>query len=115
MKTVTLQIMIGVDGHIHLDIASELPPGPAEVKLTIEPTGAGSVTQDVFMRSRTVEESIALVDKPREVGAPITNSKPSTRTCSGLFLGRLPEDHDIVVALHEMNSQWKAKLLDMDR
>jgi hypothetical protein len=115
MKTVTLQIMIGLDGLIHLDIASELPPGPAEVKLTIEPTGVGSITQDVGIRSRTLEKSIALEDEPREISAPIIDRQPSTRTCSGLFLGRLPEDHDIDAAMDEMNSQWKAKLLDMDR
>ncbi len=30
--------------------------------------------------------------------------------CSGLFLGRLPEDDDAEAALAEMNARWKAKL-----
>ena len=37
MKTMTLQTTIGPNGTIHLDISSDLPPGPAKVELTIQP------------------------------------------------------------------------------
>jgi len=43
--------------------------------------------------------------------APIPESEPEppNKFCSGLFLGRLPEDYDIDAAIDEMNAQWKAK------
>jgi hypothetical protein len=54
-------------------------------------------------------EPVPPADAPSEegdLGAP-------SPTCSGLFLGRLPEDHDIDAAIDEMNAQWKAKLEDL--
>ncbi len=37
MKTLTLETEIGLDGSLHLDIPSDLPPGKAEVVIVIQP------------------------------------------------------------------------------
>jgi hypothetical protein len=44
---------------------------------------------------------------------PESEPEPPNKFCSGLFLGRLPEDYDIDAAIDEMNAQWKAKLEDL--
>ena len=44
MKTVTLQATIAPNGTIHLDIPSDLPPGPAEVTVTIQPTAEDALS-----------------------------------------------------------------------
>lgn len=38
MKTVHLQTVIGADGKLHLELPSDLPPGPVEVVVVIAPT-----------------------------------------------------------------------------
>jgi hypothetical protein len=90
MKTMTLQTTIDPNGTIHLDIPSDLPPGPAEVKLTIQPISLDMPTAAAGREARS-------------------------QTCSGLFFGKLQEDYDIDAALDEMNSQWKAELQDLGR
>lgn len=39
MKTLTVETEIGADGHLHLDVATELPPGRAEVVIVAVSTG----------------------------------------------------------------------------
>jgi hypothetical protein len=50
---------------------------------------------------------------PTEEPIPESEPEPPNKFCSGLFLGRLPEDYDIDAAIDEMNAQWKAKLEDL--
>jgi hypothetical protein len=98
MKTMTLQTTIGPNGTIHLDIPSDLPPGPAEVQLTIQPIRSESYSSP--------EAASAESESARPLGArtPATGPEARSKTCSGLFLGKLPEDYDIDAALDEMNS-----------
>ena len=109
MKTMTLQTTIGPNGTIHLDIPSDLPPGPAEVKLTIQPIPPKS---DSPPETASAESESA---QPLDARTPAAGPEARSKTCSGLFLGKLPEDYDIDAALDEMNSQWKAKLQDLGR
>ncbi len=37
MKTMTLKTEIGRDGKLHLDLLCDLPPGPAEVGVVVQP------------------------------------------------------------------------------
>jgi len=37
MKTMTVRTEIGADGALHLDVPCDLPPGPAEVVLVVQP------------------------------------------------------------------------------
>ena len=37
MKTLTMEVEIAIDGRLHLDIFSGLPPGQAEVVLVMQP------------------------------------------------------------------------------
>jgi hypothetical protein len=104
MKTLTLQATIGPNGTIHLDIPSDLPPGPAEVKVTIQPVATKS--HSPWGGISTEAELVASLD----VTTPEADPEAPSRFCSGLFLGRLPEDYDIDAAIDEMNAQWKAKL-----
>jgi hypothetical protein len=107
MKTTTLQATIGPDGTIHLDIPSDLPPGPAEVEVTIRPilTGTHGPREGASTESELAKPTAGPTGEA-DLAAP-------SRFCSGLFLGRLPEDYDIDAALDEMNAEWKAKLEDL--
>ena len=49
------------------------------------------------------------LDLPTREAGPAAPSK----FCSGLFLGRLPDDFDIDAAIAEMDARWKAKLGDL--
>ncbi|MGP0065365.1 MAG: hypothetical protein ACLQGP_17405 [Isosphaeraceae bacterium] len=109
MKTMTLQTTIGPNGAIHLDIPSDLPPGPAEVKLTIQPIPP--ISNDHSGPASAESESARLLD----ARTPMAGLEGRSKTCSGLFLGKLPEDYDIDAVLDEMNSKWKAKLQDLGR
>jgi hypothetical protein len=111
MKTLTLQTTIGPDGAIDLHISSDLPPGPAEVKVTIQPISARSDSP----RERPLEEATTELESGQPADARTREAilEAPSKTCSGLFLGRLPEDYDIDAALDEMNAQWKAKLKDL--
>src|SRR5437762_9396612 len=113
MITVTLQTTIGPDGTIHLDIPSDLPPGPAEIQVTIEPIPPKSS----LPREHSGEEASTESAPGQPLDARTREASPQapSKTCSGLFLERLPEDYDIDAALNEMNAQWKAKLQDLDR
>ena len=107
MKTVTLETTIGPDGAIDLHIPSDLPPGPAEVKVTIQPIPTKShSSQEGASSDSELVESLDVRAQEADLEAP-------SRTCSGLFLGKLPEDYDIDAAIDEMNAQWKAKLEDL--
>ncbi len=53
MKTMILQTTIGPNGTIHLDIPSDLPPGPAEIKLTIQPIPRSIASGSGIHRSRS--------------------------------------------------------------
>jgi hypothetical protein len=76
------------------------------------------------MRRRAVQEFIDRA-RSREPSAesqagtspqeriPEPEPEPPNKFCSGLFLGKLPEDYDIDAAIDEMNAQWKAKLEDL--
>jgi hypothetical protein len=103
MKTMTLQTTIGPDGTIDLHIPSDLPPGPAKVQVTIQPIPAKSASPE-----EGAPAGSELVESTHEA-----DLEAPSRTCSGLFLGRLPEDYDIDAAIDEMNAQWKAKLDDL--
>jgi hypothetical protein len=109
MKTMTLQATIGPNGTIHLDIPSDLPPGPAEVKVTIQPIPPKSYSPPEAASAES-ESAHAL-----DARTPPADPEARSKTCSGLFLGKLPEDYDIDATLNEMNSQWKAKLQDLGR
>ena len=41
MKTLTLETEIGQDGHLRLDVLTELPPGKAEIVIVATPAGNG--------------------------------------------------------------------------
>jgi len=109
MKTVVLQATIGPNGNIHLDIPSDLPPGPAEVKVTIQPIPP---KLHAPLEEASRESELA---QPLDARTYEASSQGQSKTCSGLFLGRLPGDYDIDAALNEMNAQWKAKLQDLGR
>ena len=51
--------------------------------------------------------------QPPEARTGAVFPKTPSKTCSGLFLGRLPEDYNLDAALEEMNEQWKTKLQDL--
>jgi hypothetical protein len=70
--------------------------------------------QEFIDRARSREPSAESqpVTLPQE-RIPVSEPEPPNRFCSGLFLGRLPEDYDIDAAIDEMNAQWKAKLEDL--
>lgn len=107
MKTITLQTTIGPDGKVHLEIPSDLAPGPVEVRVTIQPIP----TEPNSPRggASTGSEVVNSLDVPTREDDLATRSK----TCRGLFLGRLPEDYDIDAAVDEVNAQWKSKLDDL--
>jgi len=54
-------------------------------------------------------EAHTLSEEPAHESEP----EPPNKFCSGLFLGRLPEDYDIDAAIDDMNAQWKTKLEDL--
>jgi hypothetical protein len=103
----TLQVTIGPDGTVHLDIPSDLPPGPARVQVTIQPTPAAPPASSGPIPTGS--------ESAKPPGAPAREAalEATGRFCSGLFLGRLPEDYDIDSALDEMNARWKATLEDL--
>lgn len=37
MKTINMKTQIGPDGTLHLDVPCQLPPGPAEVVVIVQP------------------------------------------------------------------------------
>jgi hypothetical protein len=143
MKTMTFTAQIASDGKLSLELPTGLPPGPAEVVVVIQPAlarpaasgqtvsdkSAESLKPDIDaealeMRRRALQE---FIDRARsrepsaesqagtlpEEGVAELDPELPNRFCSGLFLGRLPEDYDIDAALDEMNEQWKAKLADL--
>jgi hypothetical protein len=107
MKTMTIRTTIGPDGAIDLHIPSNLPPGPATVQVTIQPipTQSYSSQEEASADSELAESA--------DVQLCETDLEAPSKTCSGLFLGRLPEDYDIDAAIEEMNARWKAKLEDL--
>jgi hypothetical protein len=115
MKKLTLQAMIPTDGKLRLEVPTDLPAGPVEVDLTIR--GAGEKTS-LLHSSETaslVAESVPTDKSRRDAEQPHWKPAPPTKTCSGLFLGRLPHEYDIDAVLDEVNTRWKASLLDLDR
>ncbi len=42
MKTLVAQTQIGQDGKLHLDLETDLPPGPAEVVVVSQASGVGT-------------------------------------------------------------------------
>ena len=113
LKTMTLQTTIGPNGTIDLHIPSDLPPGPAEIRVTIQPIPSKADPS----REHPLEEATTASELGQPLDARAREPIPEapTKTCNGLFLGRLPEDYDIDAAVDEMNAQWKAKLQDLGR
>jgi hypothetical protein len=91
MKTVSLQTQIDADGKLRLEVPCDLPPGPAEVVLVIQPAASGTVN--------SAETGVA--------------GRQLHRARSGLFVGKAPKDFDVDAALDEMNKEWKEKLMDL--
>jgi hypothetical protein len=100
MKALRLRTTIAPDGTIDLHVPSDLPAGEAEVVILVQPA-APALPQPPYPLDHGVWNG-HLPDGP-------------SKTCSGLFLGRLPEDYDIDAAVDEMNAQWKAKVEDLGR
>jgi hypothetical protein len=46
MQTLKLDTQIDSDGHLRLDVATQLPPGKAEVVIVASPTGNGGQRYD---------------------------------------------------------------------
>ncbi len=88
MKTLTLQTKIGTDGKLHLIIPCNLPPGPVEVVVVVQPAAEA--------------ETVPTPEPPRKAQ-------------SGLFVGKARPDTDIDATLKEVNTMWKTKLQDLHR
>jgi hypothetical protein len=89
MTTMTLQAEIGPDGKLRLELPCNLPPGPAEVVVVVQPTA-----------------------NPPVPAGPAT---PPFRARSGLFVGKAQSGGAIDAALAEMNALWQTKLQDLHR
>ena len=139
----TFTAQIASDGKLLLELPTGLPPGPAEVVVVVQPAparpaasgqipsdkSAGSLQPDIgaeelerrrralrefIDRGRSPEPSAeSQPSTPTDERIPESEPEPPNKFCSGLFLGRLPEDYDIDAAIDEMNAQWKAKLEDL--
>jgi hypothetical protein len=81
MKALTLRTTIAADGSIDLHIASDLPPGEAEVVVVVQPTASTA---------------------PIQPGPPY----PSDH---GVWQGKLP-DVDIDADTREMNRLWEKSM-----
>jgi hypothetical protein len=91
--------------------------------ITIELSGPAAAKLRELAASENRSEAEILTDalksyasRPRQpVDLPARQAGPAvpSKFCSGLFLGRLPEDFDIDAAIGEMDAQWKAKLGDL--
>lgn len=90
MELVTSQAEISSDGKLHLELSTNLPPGPVEIVVIFQPTSARLVG-------------------PSQGGSNL--STPKAR--SGIFVGKARHEIDIDAALDEMNTAWKAKFLDI--
>jgi hypothetical protein len=85
MTTMTVRSEIGDDGKLHLEVPCQLPPGPVEVVLVVQPAPDNSTPSSSYPR----------------------------RARSGLFLGKAPTGVDLDAVTGEMNSEWKNKLADL--
>ncbi len=81
MKTITMRARITKDGVLRLEVPCDLPPGPAEVVLVVQPGDTTSVTKS---------------DLPY-------------RSLHGLWAGKLP-DVDTEADLQDMHRQWESSL-----
>ncbi|SRR5579883_731865 len=143
MKTMMFTAQIASDGKLLLELPTGLPPSPAEVVVVVHPTpvrpaASGQTVPDTSAESSQPDFDAAelercrralqeFIDRARsrepsresqpgtlpEERIPESEPEPPNKFCSGLFLGRRPEDYDIGAAVDEMNAQWKAKLEDL--
>ena len=81
MKTLATLAQIAQDGQLRLEVPCDLPPGPVEIVLVIQPMD----TQ------------------------PTVKSGPPYRSIYGLWAGMLP-DIDVYSDLQEMNEKWENSL-----
>jgi hypothetical protein len=91
--------------------------------ITIELSGPAAAKLRELAASENRSEAEILTDALESYAPrPRKRVEPSTRQagpvapskfCSGLFLGKLPEDFDIDAVIGEMDAQWKAKLGDL--
>lgn len=82
MKTVMIKGEVLADGQLRLDVRCELPPGPVDVCLVIQPN---------------VET--------------LSKRAPRFSTFEGCMAGQFPDDLDIEPILNEMAQQWQESLL----
>lgn len=100
MKTVTLRGLIGEDGVMKLEVPCDLPAGPAEVVVVVQPEAvAGNGTRNDAADGDSAQPS-------RSAARPAR---------SGVFqkADLRDQDLDVDAALDEMNQMWKDKLSDL--
>ena len=86
MTTLTVRAEIGGDGKLRLEVPCQLPPGPVEVVLVVQPAVP-----------------------PPDIRRDLRPHPART----GIFKDRRVEDIDIDRALGEMNAAWKSRLDDL--
>jgi hypothetical protein len=83
--------------------------------ITIELSGpaAAKLRSEAEILTDALESYAPRPRKPLDLPTRQAGPAAPTRFCSGLFLGRLPEDLDIDAVIGEMDARWKAPLGDL--
>lgn len=82
MKTLIVKANVLANGHVRLDVPCDLPPGPVEICLVIQPETADAAT-----------------------------SEPVRSTFEGCMAGQFPDETDIDAILSGMDRDWQKSLL----
>jgi hypothetical protein len=85
--------------------------GPAAAKL--RELAATEHRSEAEILTDALESYTPRPRKPPDLPTCQAGPAAPTRFCSGLFLGRLPEDLDIDAVIGAMDARWKAQLGDL--